>query len=101
MTHLHIEQALGYWARLRGLIGRPPLGAHYALLLRRCRVIHTFFMRSPIDVVFLDRLGRVQKIVESLRPWRVAACAGCDAVLELADKQARAHGLVPGAAIRI
>jgi uncharacterized membrane protein (UPF0127 family) len=58
-------------------------------------------MREPIDVVFLDRLGRVQKIVESLRPWRVAACAGSYAVLELAGKQALAHGLVRGVTLKI
>jgi uncharacterized membrane protein (UPF0127 family) len=101
MTQLQIEHACGFWARLRGLIGRPPLAAHRALLLRRCRAIHTFFMNAPIDVVFLDRFGKVLKIVESLRPWRVAACAGCEAVLELADKQARAHGLFRGTAIKV
>jgi uncharacterized protein len=58
-------------------------------------------MSAPIDVVFVDRLGRVRKIVESLRPWRVAACIGCYAVLELAESQARAHGLVRGTVINI
>jgi uncharacterized membrane protein (UPF0127 family) len=58
-------------------------------------------MNEPIDVVFLDRFGRVQKIVESLRPWRVAACAGSYAVLELASKQARAHGVARGVVLKI
>jgi hypothetical protein len=30
-----------------------------------------FFMRYPIDVVFLDRSGRVTKTVSRLKPWRV------------------------------
>ncbi len=30
-----------------------------------------FFMRYPIDVVFLDRNLRVTKVVPGLKPWRV------------------------------
>ena len=46
-----------WWARLRGLAWRrePPDG--WALLFPRCRSVHTFGMRFPIDVVFLDRHG--------------------------------------------
>jgi uncharacterized protein len=41
--------------RMRGLIGARALGPHHAMLLERCRSVHTFGMRFPIDVVFLDR----------------------------------------------
>ncbi|MDP9331549.1 MAG: DUF192 domain-containing protein [Actinomycetota bacterium] len=41
--------------RTRGLIGARALGPHHAMLLERCRSVHTFGMRLPIDVVFLDR----------------------------------------------
>ena len=41
--------------RTRGLIGARLLGPHHAMLLERCRWVHTFGMRFPIDVVFLDR----------------------------------------------
>jgi len=41
--------------RTRGLIGARTLGPHHAMLLERCRSVHTFGMRFPIDVVFLDR----------------------------------------------
>jgi hypothetical protein len=32
-----------------------------------------FFMRFPIDAVFVDRDGQVVRIVEHLRPWRIVA----------------------------
>ena len=33
--------------------------------------IHMFFMRFPIDALFLDRQERVRKVYRSLKPWRV------------------------------
>lgn len=36
-----------------------------------CNGIHTFFMRFPIDAVFMDKKGSVVKIYKNLPPWRV------------------------------
>ena len=59
------------WARTRGLIGRPLLADGQGLLIEPCQGVHTFFMRHPIDVVFLDAEDRVVALRESLRPWRM------------------------------
>jgi uncharacterized protein len=56
--------------RARGLMGRGALAPHEGLLLRRCRSVHTFWMRFPIDAVLLDRDERVLAIVQ-MPPWRV------------------------------
>jgi uncharacterized membrane protein (UPF0127 family) len=53
-----------------------------------------FFMRFPIDAVFLDRDLVVLKVVENLAPWRMAAQRGAKAVLEL--PAGAASGLRPG-----
>ena len=45
--------------------------------------VHTWFMRFPIDVVFLDGDGRVLRIVEAMPPWRMAARRGARVALEL------------------
>ena len=55
-----------------------------------------FFMRFPIDAVFLDRDLVVLKVVENLAPWRMAAQRGAKAVLELPAGAARQSGLRPG-----
>ena len=69
--------------RLLGLALRraPPEG--WALLLPRCRSVHTFGMRFAIDVVFLDAGGRVVRVVTGVRPGRVVTCRRAAAVLEL------------------
>ena len=43
-----------------------------------------FFMRFPIDALFLDRNGRVVRVVPDLRPWVPAVAArGAKEVVEL------------------
>lgn len=42
-----------------------------ALHIVPCNSIHTFFMRIPIDALFLDRDGVIVKALEALPPWRV------------------------------
>ncbi len=59
-------------ARLRGLLGRSGLGPDEGLVITRCRSIHMFFMRFPIDAVFVDRKGRIVGLVEDIRPFRIS-----------------------------
>lgn len=60
-------------ARTVGLLGRSSLPAEEGLLIRPCSGMHTFFMRFPIDVLFLDAGGRVLRAYAALRPWRATA----------------------------
>jgi uncharacterized protein len=71
------------WQRLRGLAFRrlPPPGQ--ALVFKRCRCVHTFGMRFPIDVVFLDAHGRVLRIAAAVPPGRLVACRRAGAVVEV------------------
>ena len=65
------EQASGFYERFLGLMGRKELPFGEALHLVPCNSIHTFFMRIPIDAVFLDEDGKVAKAYPALPPWRV------------------------------
>lgn len=70
--------------RLRGVRARPDWGmTPYGLLLPRCRAVHTFGLRAPIDVVFLSPQGDVLRFVPSLAPGRWAFCREAWGVLEL------------------
>ena len=63
------EVAVTRKVRRRGLIGRAqPAGV---LVLRPCRMVHTFGLDYPIDVAFCDREGFVLHI-SRLRPGRVS-----------------------------
>ena len=57
-----------WWTRLRGLIGRPPLGQGEGLLLRPCRAVHMWGMTYPIDVAFLDEENAVVALYRDLVP---------------------------------
>jgi len=82
--------------RMRGLLGRKSLPAGEGMLIRPAPSIHTFFMRFPIDVVFLSRQGEVLKIAEHVAPWRARSCRHSYAVLELAAGEAGRYGFAVG-----
>jgi uncharacterized membrane protein (UPF0127 family) len=82
--------------RIKGLLGRKSLGPDEGLWLEPAASIHTFFMRFPIDVVFLDSDRRVLKIVPVLSPWRATASWGARAALELGSGEAARLKLKPG-----
>ena len=65
------ELALAAGARLKGLLGRDGLPEGSALVIRPCTSIHTFFMRFPIDVIFLDDGGKVLRAIPAMPPWRL------------------------------
>jgi uncharacterized protein len=67
---LRVERAERVLDRFRGLLGRASFEEGRALAIAPCASIHTFFMKFPIDAVFLDRRGRVVRALSDLRPWR-------------------------------
>ncbi|WP_432357092.1 DUF192 domain-containing protein [Sporosarcina sp. UB5] len=66
-----IERADTAWKRFVGLLNHKGPLVEKGLLLTPCNSIHMFFVRHPIDVVFLNKSNRVIKTVAYLRPWRV------------------------------
>lgn len=93
---LAIRLADGFFSRLRGLLFAPALQPGQGLLIRPCAAVHTAFMTYPIDVVFLDRAGKIRRIVPRLVPWRTAAFPGAYQTLELAAGEAARLGLHAG-----
>jgi uncharacterized protein len=87
--------------RLRGLLGRRVLPAGEGLLLRPSPSIHTWFMRFPIDAVFLSAELEVLSVRPDMPAWRMAARRGARAVLELAAGEATQRDLVPGSRLRV
>lgn len=67
-----VVKAADYESRSRGLLGRDSLPPEEGLWIVPCPMIHTFFMRFAIDVLFLDREGRVARVIEGLKPWRLS-----------------------------
>jgi uncharacterized membrane protein (UPF0127 family) len=70
-------------ARLFGLAFLARERAGEGLLIPRCRSVHTFGMRFPVDLVFLDADGRVVELRREVPPRRLVRCPAADSVLEL------------------
>ena len=62
------------------------------LLIPRCRSVHTFGMRFPLDLVFLDFELREVSLRRAVRPGRVAFERRAQAVLELPAGEPGPHG---------
>ncbi len=86
---LRIFVARSYRARLLGLALLADLDPGMALLIPRCSSVHTFGMRFPLDIAFLDSAGRELRLVHTARPGRVVAHRGAAAVLEWRSGDAR------------
>jgi uncharacterized membrane protein (UPF0127 family) len=66
-TDLRIAESFGH--RLRGLMFRSALDSGEGLMLRPCKVVHTHFMRFPIDLIFVGRSMRVVRVIDHQKPW--------------------------------
>lgn len=73
-----------YWTRFVGLMGKRELPSGFGLLLENESAIHTFGMRVPIDVVYLDAKGVILKMTRAMPPMRLGPLVrGVRNVLEL------------------
>jgi uncharacterized protein len=75
--------AKDFRTRLLGLSWRSRAGAGPGLLIPRCSSVHTFGMRFPLDVFFLDAEGRVISVRRRVPPRRVVWQRGAAAILEI------------------
>lgn len=65
---LHAEKADTFSSRMKGLLNRDLLPSDEALIITQCQSIHMFFMKFPIDVIFVDRKDRVVGWVKNIKP---------------------------------
>lgn len=66
-----VTRASMFFERAKGLLGKKEMAPDEALWLIPCRSIHTFFMKFPIDVVFLSREGKITALIPHLKPNRL------------------------------
>jgi hypothetical protein len=78
-----LETAHTSATRRKGLLGREGLLPGEGLWIAPCESVHTFFMRFPIDLVYLDGKNRIRKVRSAVGPWRLSACFSAHSILEL------------------
>ncbi|MGB0125511.1 MAG: DUF192 domain-containing protein, partial [Silvibacterium sp.] len=72
------------------------LSAGEGLWIIPCESVHTFFMKFPIDLVYLDRSKLVKKVTSNVPPWRLSACLSAHSIIELPSGTIHSTRTVPG-----
>jgi uncharacterized membrane protein (UPF0127 family) len=98
-VRIPLEIARSYRARRRGLLGRTALTG--ALLLTPANSIHTFGMRIPIDVAYLDRHLKVLSLHTMPRHRLGLPRPRARHVLEAEAGAMHTWGLRTGARVRV
>ncbi|HEX6204925.1 MAG TPA: DUF192 domain-containing protein [Solirubrobacterales bacterium] len=91
-----IPVAKDFRTRLLGLAWRSRESAGPGLLIPRCSSVHTFGMRFPLDVYFLDADGRVISARRQVPPRRVLWQRGAAAILEIPSPPEGGESAAPG-----
>jgi uncharacterized membrane protein (UPF0127 family) len=100
----HLRVADTHWSRFCGLMGTNAgsFPAGQGLWIVPSRGVHTFAMRFPIDVIYLDSDKVVVHLEENLKPWRLAPVRlRATSVLELPGSTLRSTQTALGDEIEI
>ena len=79
-----------------GLLRHQRLEPGEGLWIVPCESVHTFFMKFPIDLVYVDKNRKVRKVRHAVPAWRLSACLSAHSILELPAGTARETGTLPG-----
>lgn len=69
-TRIRVVIARSRAARARGLLFRPSPLRGEGMMFPDCGSVHTWLMSYPIDLVYLDNVGLITRLVPEVRPWR-------------------------------
>jgi len=64
----NVRVADNLFTRMKGLLGKKELPIGEALWIKPCFSVHTFFMKFPIDVIFLNKDNQIIAAVSNLTP---------------------------------
>ena len=85
---------------MKGLAKLDAMPEQLALHIPRCRSVHTFTMRFPLDLIWLDKAGRVVRVDAGVPPRRLKNCFKARSVIEArggsADRFLAAGLVAPG-----
>lgn len=68
----NLDIADTFYKRFKGLMGKKTLLKRTGLKIDPCNSIHCFFMKIPIDIIFLSKEDIVVMAIHDIRPWRVS-----------------------------
>lgn len=66
---IDVDFAKSMFSRMKGLMGKKEIKK--GLYFQPCNNIHTFFMKVPIDVLYLDKEGKIIYMDNPIVPWKI------------------------------
>ena len=97
-----IEPAETFFTRLKGLMFREELSNGGGLYLHPCKSIHTFFMKFPIDVLYLNQDWKIVGMEEQLEPGKMGRhFRGAASVIELESGSIQKNGIQEGQIVKL
>lgn len=97
-----IESANTFFKRLKGLMFRQELSPGSGIYLYPCNAIHTFFMKFPIDVLYIDKDWRIVGMEEHLQPGKVGKkFSAATSVIELESGSIRLNSIQRGQIVKL
>lgn len=66
-----VKAAQNFFTRSFGLLLRKSLSDNEGLIIKPCCSIHTFFMKFPIDVLFINKNNEIIALYENVKPYRI------------------------------
>ena len=79
---LRLARAKSFRERARGLARLDAMPRDYALHIPRCRSVHTFTMRFPLDLIWLGKDGGIVRVDHDVPPNRHRSCRRARSVIE-------------------
>jgi len=79
---LRVAEARTRAAKLKGLAKLDAMPPRLALHIPKCRSVHTFTMRFPLDLIWLDKAGSVVRVDRDVAPRRLKGCMKARSVVE-------------------
>lgn len=79
---LRVAEAATRAARMKGLARLDDLPPALALHIPKCRSVHTVTMRFSLDLIWLDRRGRLVRVDHDVPPNRLRSCLRASSVVE-------------------
>jgi uncharacterized membrane protein (UPF0127 family) len=67
-----VKIADSIWKKALGVMFWKSWGDNQGLLLTQTSGVHTFFVRFPIDLVFLNNDFEIVRLVKNLKPWKIS-----------------------------
>lgn len=67
-----IKIADNFYSRLIGLLGKSSLDRGQGLIIKPCKSVHSFFMRFPIDVAFIDKHNKICFLMNSMQVNKIS-----------------------------